>query len=62
LSSRNRAADEADVQFPSHRAQIIDVRRLAGHVAKGSIMRYGFSGRWHNNDPYETISVGACVS
>ena len=40
LAGRNRTADETDVQLAGHRAQVVDVRRLARDMAERGIVRY----------------------
>ena len=51
LPRRDRAADEADVQLAGQRAQVVDVRRLAGHMAERRIMRNGFADTGHRVTP-----------
>ena len=47
LARRDRTADEADVQLAGQRAQIVDVRRLAGHMAERPNHAARFSNAGH---------------
>jgi hypothetical protein len=51
LARRNRAANKPDVQLACQRAQIVDVRCLARHMANRRIVWHWFSEARHRRHP-----------